>query len=330
MTTITPAGFPFSMFDPIHLGMDENGEHVFVNLAERNMLLGGEPGAGKSSGINLIVAHGALSCDCKLILVDGKRVELGPWRDCADMFIGPSIKDATQAFEAFQKTMDEGYDKPLADGRRKITRDSGEPVYLIVIDEYAYFSATVGTKTEREKFAALTRDLVARGRAAGVIVILATQRPSHQVIDPSMRDLFGYRWAFRCTTDSSSDTVLGHEPPVSSSSWPRSGHRIRSSTLPCGTCSATGGRFAAPPTHPRTPCSGTAGPGKASPRPPSTRWPGVSAGCYPRPASRAGSSPPTSPTRTLLTSPTSLLNCGTEPRPHEPRTRPHPLQRPHT
>ncbi len=47
------------------------------------------------------------------------------------------------------------------------------------------------------------------GRAAGVIIILATQRPSHQVIDPSMRDLFGYRWAFRCTTDSSSDVVLG-------------------------------------------------------------------------------------------------------------------------
>jgi S-DNA-T family DNA segregation ATPase FtsK/SpoIIIE len=106
--------------------------------------------------------------------------------------------------------MDDRYDKLLADGRRKITRNSGEPVYLIVIDEYAYFSATVGTKAEREKFAALTRDLVARGRAAGVIVVLATQRPSHQVIDPSMRDLFGYRWAFRCTTDSSSDTVLGH------------------------------------------------------------------------------------------------------------------------
>ena len=79
----------------------------------------------------------------------------------------------------------------------------------IPIDEYAYFSATVGTKTQREQFAALTRDLVARGRAAGVIIVLATQRPSHQVIDPSMRDLFSYRWAFRCTTDSSSDVVLG-------------------------------------------------------------------------------------------------------------------------
>ena len=197
------------MFDPVHLGRDEYGQHVHVNLAERNMLLGGEPGAGKSSGLNLITAHGALSHDCKLILVDGKQVELGLWRACADMFIGPSIKDAIEAFEAFQATMNTRYDTLLAAGRRKITRDDGEHVYLIVIDEYAYFSATVGTKQDREKFAALTRDLVARGRAAGVIIILATQRPSHQVIDPSMRDLFGYRWAFRCTTDSSSDVVLG-------------------------------------------------------------------------------------------------------------------------
>jgi S-DNA-T family DNA segregation ATPase FtsK/SpoIIIE len=201
--------FPFSMFDPVHLGRDEYGEHVHVNLAERNMLLGGEPGAGKSSGLNLIVAHGALSYDCKLILVDGKQVELGLWRACADEFIGPSLKDAIEAFEHFQGTMNDRYNKLLATGRRKITREDGEPIYLIPIDEYAYFSATVGSKPDREKFAGLARDLVARGRAAGVIIVLATQRPSHQVIDPSMRDLFSYRWAFRCTTDSSSDVVLG-------------------------------------------------------------------------------------------------------------------------
>jgi S-DNA-T family DNA segregation ATPase FtsK/SpoIIIE len=201
--------FPFSMFDPVHLGADEYGEPVCVNLAERNMLLGGEPGAGKSSGLNLITAHAALSADCKLILVDGKQVELGLWRACADEFIGPSLKDAIEAFEHFQAKMDDRYRKLLATGRRKITRHDGEDIYLIPIDEYAYFSATIGSKQDREKFAGLTRDLVARGRAAGVIIVLATQRPSHQVIDPSMRDLFSYRWAFRCTTDSSSDTVLG-------------------------------------------------------------------------------------------------------------------------
>src|ERR1700761_9277164 len=209
MTTPLYGGFPFSMFDPVHLGVDENGEHVYVNLAERNMLLGGEPGAGKSSGLNLIVAHGALSFDCKLILVDGKQVELGMWRESADGFIGPSIEDAIEAFKDFQGIMNDRYKKLLATGRRKITRHDGEPVYLIPIDEYAYFSATVGTKQQRDTFAGLSRDLVARGRAAGVIIVLATQRPSHQVIDPSMRDLFSYRWAFRSTTDGSSAVVLG-------------------------------------------------------------------------------------------------------------------------
>ena len=128
--------------------------------------------------------------------------------------------------------MNARYDDLTAAGRRKITPESGECVYLIVIDEYAYFSATVGTKKEREEFASLTRDLVARGRAAGVIIILATQRPS-----------------------------------------------TRSSTRPCGTCSATGGRSAAPPTPPPTPCSAKGGPPKATPPPTSTPWPGASAGC---------------------------------------------------
>ena len=202
--------FPLSIYQPVHVGKDEFGEQAHVELAERNLLIGGEPGGGKSSAINLITAHGALSGDCRLVLIDGKQVELGLWRDCADRFVGPSMDDALDCMRWLQNLMNSRYDRLVAAGLRKITAASGEPVYLVIIDEYAYFSATVGKKPEREEFAALVRDLVARGRAAGVIVILATQRPSHQVIDPSLRDLFGYRWAFRCTTDSSSDTVLGH------------------------------------------------------------------------------------------------------------------------
>ena len=220
MTTITvPAAFraapvvpvfPLSIWQRVHLGIDENGDLVCVDLGERNMLLGGEPGGGKSNALNLITAHGALSGDCKLILIDGKQVELGPWRHCADRFIGPSITDAIDCGKWLQQVMNQRYDTLLAAGLRKITPETGQPVYLVVIDEYAYFSATVGDRKQQAEFSALTRDLVARGRAAGVIVILATQRPSFQVIDPSLRDLFGYRWAFRCTTDASSDTVLGH------------------------------------------------------------------------------------------------------------------------
>jgi hypothetical protein len=50
----------------------------------------------------------------------------------------------------------------------------------------------------------------ARGRAPGIIAIEATQRPSADIIPTSLRDLFGYRWAFRCSTEASSDTILGH------------------------------------------------------------------------------------------------------------------------
>ena len=52
-----------SMYDPVHLGIDEGGRPVEVVLAYHNMLLRGEPGSGKSSSINNVVAHAALSVD---------------------------------------------------------------------------------------------------------------------------------------------------------------------------------------------------------------------------------------------------------------------------
>jgi S-DNA-T family DNA segregation ATPase FtsK/SpoIIIE len=199
-----------SIWDPVHLGVNEIGQDVHVTMAERNMLIGGEPGSGKSVALQLIVAHGALSPDCKLLLVDGKRVELGLWRGCAERFIGPSMDDAIDTLKWLQGQIDERTDWLLDHQKRKITPDMGYPVYLVIIDELAYFSATVGTPTEQKVFNALNRDIVARGRAPGIIPVEATQRPSADIVPTSLRDLFGYRWAFRCSTEASSDTILGH------------------------------------------------------------------------------------------------------------------------
>ncbi|WP_433787558.1 FtsK/SpoIIIE domain-containing protein [Actinomycetospora sp. CA-101289] len=213
-----PAGL--SIWDPIHLGTDEHGRPVRVTLVYRNALLAGEPGAGKSVGLNLPVGHAALSTDCDLWLFDGKLVELGLWRTAAERFVGPDLSDAITALEELQAEMGRRYDLLDADRRRKITpEDAAHGVWPVVavFDELAYYLATVGTKREQERFAVLVRDLVARGRAAGIIVIAATQRPSSDIIPTSLRDLFGYRWAFRCTTDSSSDIVLG-------AGWATRGH----------------------------------------------------------------------------------------------------------
>src|SRR5215470_15467972 len=86
--------FPFSIFDPVHFGIDENGDHVVVNLAERNILVGGEPGAGKSYALNLIAAHSAMSCDCKQMMIDDKLSKLGTWRQCAAINISHTMTDA--------------------------------------------------------------------------------------------------------------------------------------------------------------------------------------------------------------------------------------------
>jgi S-DNA-T family DNA segregation ATPase FtsK/SpoIIIE len=208
--TAVPAPALRSIWDPVHLGVNEIGQDVHVTMAERNMLIGGEPGSGKSVALQLIVAHGALSPDCKLLLVDGKRVELGLWRGCAERFIGPSMDDAIDTLKWLQGQIDERTDWLLDHKKRKITPDMGYPVYLVIIDELAYFSATVGTPTQQKEFNAANRDIVARGRAPGIIPVEATQRPSADIVPTSLRDLFGYRWAFRCSTEASSDTILGH------------------------------------------------------------------------------------------------------------------------
>jgi DNA segregation ATPase FtsK/SpoIIIE, S-DNA-T family len=82
-------------------------------------------------------------------------------------------------------------------------------VILTIIDELAMFSTVLGTKQEQEEFASLLRGLVSLGRACAMPVVAATQRPSWDIIPASLRDLFGYRAAFRCTTVGSSDVILG-------------------------------------------------------------------------------------------------------------------------
>ncbi|GAA3271338.1 cell division protein FtsK [Dactylosporangium vinaceum] len=199
-----------SIFDPVYLGIDEYGHPIHVPIIFRNFLIGGEPGAGKSSLLNNFVAHAALSLDCRLILLDGKRVELGLWKRVADVFVGPSPELAIRVLQRVQRMMDNRYEYLDWCERRKIDPGDAFNAYLLAVDELAYFSATAGDKNTQERFSTLLRDVVARGRAVGIMVVAATQRPSSDIIPTSLRDLFAWRFAGRCTTDSSSDIVLGH------------------------------------------------------------------------------------------------------------------------
>lgn len=209
-TVSVPVGPLLSLFAPIYVGINEFGHPVYVPVIYKNLLAGSEPGGGKSTLLNNIAAHGSLSTDCRMVLLDGKLVELAMWEDVADEFVGPDIIKAITTLRRVQTVINNRYLWLTARRRKKIMPGDEMNTLLLIIDEIAYYSATTGTKQQQDEFVALLRDVVSRGRACGVVVIAATQRPNVDIIPTSLRDIFGYRFAGRCTTDNSSDLILGH------------------------------------------------------------------------------------------------------------------------
>ncbi|MGH8973757.1 MAG: FtsK/SpoIIIE domain-containing protein, partial [Acidimicrobiia bacterium] len=197
-----------SLWEPIPLGVGEDGQTVAVSLPERNVLLGGEPGAGKSVALSLPVATAALDPTVKLWLLDGKLVELATWAGCAEHSVGVSVAEAIDVLRLLRTEMDLRYAELLAGRKRKVGPAESMGLHVVVCDELAHY-LTVSDRREREEFTNVLRDLVSRGRAAGMIVLAATQKPSADVVPTSLRDLFGFRWAMRCSTPQASDTILG-------------------------------------------------------------------------------------------------------------------------
>ena len=208
-TGTVPVGPMLSMFEPIYVGIDEFGHPVYIRIIYKNILAAGEPGGGKSGLLNTLTAHAALSALARLVLFDGKQVELGMWDDIADEFVGPDLDHAIITLKRLLVVLNNRYAWLRAHRRREIRPGDGLSVITSVFDEIALYSTVLGTKAQQEEFITLFRDLVARGRAAAMPVIAATQRPSVDIIPKSLRDLFGYRAAFRCTSTGSSNIILG-------------------------------------------------------------------------------------------------------------------------
>jgi FtsK/SpoIIIE family len=197
-----------SLWAPIPVGLDEDGSEVAVSLPERNLLLGGEPGAGKSNVLQLLVAVGALNPAVKLTLLDPKLVELAGWQGSAARLVGPNVNDAIDVLKQLVAEVDDRYLTLLANRARKVAEGDGLPLHLVAIEELAFYTNGPDRKAATA-FSTLLRDFVARGRAAGMVTVATTQKPSADVVPTYLRDLFGFRWALRCSTPDASDTILG-------------------------------------------------------------------------------------------------------------------------
>lgn len=204
-----PVGPMLSMFDPLFIGIDEFGHPVYLDVLFHNVLPAGEPGAGKSGFLANIAGYAALCENTRMVLFDGKLVELGPYQHVADEFVGPDIEHGLSVLRRLLQVATNRYTWLLNRRQRRILRTDPLSVIVTIIDELAFFTTVLGTKAQQEEFATLLRGLVALGRACGMPVVAATQRPSWDIIPASLRDLFGYRVGFRCTTVNSSNIILG-------------------------------------------------------------------------------------------------------------------------
>ena len=197
-----------SLWAPIPVGEDEDGQQVTVTLPERNLLAGGEPGAGKSTVVQVLIAAAALDPSVVLTLFDPKLVELAGWQGSAHRLIGPNVDEAIDVLKSLIGELDDRYLTLLANRARKVAPGDGLPLHLVVVEELAFYTNGPDRKAA-QAFSVLLRDFVARGRAAGMVTVATTQKPSADVVPTYLRDLFGFRWALRCSTPEASDTILG-------------------------------------------------------------------------------------------------------------------------
>lgn len=204
-----------SLWDPVHIGTTEMGATLRLPLVGRGVLAGGIMDSGKSSLLNLIVSTAAKS-PAPLYLIDPQGVQFGPWRERATMYAQKDPGEALDVLEAVQAEID----RRLAEMERlpgvvrKLTPEVaarlGLHPFVLAIDELAYHTATVGSGAQRDRFAGTARDVVSRGRAAGLIPVMATQRPTQDVVPRALSDLFGVRVAFKTATPENSDILLGN------------------------------------------------------------------------------------------------------------------------
>ncbi|WP_291475185.1 FtsK/SpoIIIE domain-containing protein [Corynebacterium sp.] len=203
---------------------DECGKAQFLSLSGTSgTLVGGLPGGGKTAFITEFLAPLLVDNRVRVTVADGKAgADFDSVRDYLDCYWADDedFDGMISLLESKQAVMRERIKTNKA-----LTGESNfwnspitpqRPVELIVIDEVQTWTEKTGRpKAEKEKMErieALIRDLVKRGRSAGMHVMLSTQKPDASTINTGIRDLCGRRVCFRVTTPEMQTMILGAVP----------------------------------------------------------------------------------------------------------------------
>lgn len=204
---------------PLILGEDTAGNHIVVDLASMpHVLIAGSTGSGKSVALNCMLV--SLLCakkpeELKLIIVDPKQIEFTAYEKIAHLLF-PIVNDPAKALPIFKwlvMTMEDRYERMAQLGVKNIfehhkleqQRSDIEhmPFIVVMIDELADLMMTTGKDIE-----GLIARIAQMSRAAGIHMIVATQRPSVDVITGLIKVNFPNRISFKVTSKVDSRTIL--------------------------------------------------------------------------------------------------------------------------
>ena len=197
------------------IGKDITGKPVVADLTKMpHLLVAGQTGSGKSVMINTLLTsllyHNSPS-DLKLILVDPKQVEMAPYHDIPHL-LTPVINEPEKCISALKwavaemerrlRTMSEVGKRNIAE-YNNLKKEEGMPYIVIVIDELADLMMVAARDVE-----ALVVRLAQKARAAGIHLVLATQRPSVDIITGLIKANVPARVAFTVASQIDSRTII--------------------------------------------------------------------------------------------------------------------------
>jgi S-DNA-T family DNA segregation ATPase FtsK/SpoIIIE len=235
---------------PLALGKDIGGDPVIANLSKMpHLLIAGTTGSGKSVAINTMILsllYKLTPEECRLIMIDPKMLELSVY-DGIPHLLSPVVTDPKKAVVALKWTVGEmeeryrkmskmgvrnieGYNSRVADALGKgemfsrtvqtgFDEETGDPVFeteefapekmpyiVVIVDEMADLMMVAGKEIE-----ACIQRLAQMARASGIHLIMATQRPSVDVITGTIKANFPTRISFQVTSKIDSRTILGEQ-----------------------------------------------------------------------------------------------------------------------
>ncbi len=204
------------------LGKDITGTVKVCNLQKMpHLLVAGTTGSGKSVCLNTIITsilYKSSPDEVKFIMIDPKQVELSMYEGLPHMVVPKVLTDPTKAVNALQWAVDEmerrfrliseervrnidEYNKSEKVLQRKVKK---MPYIVIIFDEFADFMAIAKNEIEDK-----IRRLAGKARAAGIHLILATQRPSTDVVTGTLKANLPARIAFKVASRVDSEVIMG-------------------------------------------------------------------------------------------------------------------------